>query len=526
MGTSQRIGLAVGACLVTLILLILLTLLSKAGTGAPTELFASTYFRRVLGFTFLQATLSAVISVLLAIPLARAFARQGTFPGRRILLALLSVPIVLPTLIAVFGIVAIYGRNGLAAQSLASTGLDADWNIYGLQGVVLAHVFLNLPLGLRLLLPAWQSIPSETWRLAGQLNIRGWDALLLIEWPVLRRYLPQVMATIFLICTTSFAIVLALGGGPGAATLEVAVFQALRFEYNPPMAASLALIGLVINGVLMVLAQKTIGTAPLGTTHQVSAIGEVGKLARLVDYLVMGIAALLIGSPLLAVLIDGLGPQALADIRAAAHLRAILISLGLAVPAALTGSAMALAFVVAESQSRQSRPRLTAWFRFNGLLPAAMSPMALTLGLYLILSSFLDGRARTIVGVILLNALVVVPFVIAVMRPAFERSFDRHDRLCRSLGIFGWHRWKIVDWPSVRPSLGTALALATCLALGDLAGISVFGDPEIRTLTVLLYDQLAAYRMDQAALTAASLMILVFVVHRGIERGVGGRGGA
>ena len=78
----------------------------------------------------------------------------------------------------------------------------------------------------------------------------------------------------------------------------------------------------------------------------------------------------------------------------------------------------------------------------------------------------------------------------------------------------------------LRPSIGTALALAAAMALGDLIGIGLFGDAKLRNLTLLLYDQLGAYRMGGAAVTAALLMLLIFLLYQAIERLVGGRAAA
>ena len=87
--------------------------------------------------------------------------------------------------------------------------------------------------------------------------MRGWARFRLIEAPMLRRYLPQAAAAIFMLCVGSFAIVLALGGGPSAATFEVAVFEAIRFEFDPPRAALLALCGLVLNLACLALALQS-----------------------------------------------------------------------------------------------------------------------------------------------------------------------------------------------------------------------------------------------------------------------------
>src|SRR5262249_57623359 len=110
----------------------------------------------------------------------------------------------------------------------------------------------------------------------------------------------------------------------------------------------------------------------------------------------------------------------------------------------------------------------------------------------------------------------------ARLRPAIERARARHDHRCRALGIAGWSRWRLIDWPILRSSIGTALAMAAAMALGDLVGIGLFGDARLRNLTLPLYDQLGAYRMGGAALTAALLMLLIFVLYQALGRLVGG----
>jgi thiamine transport system permease protein len=44
---------------------------------------------------------------------------------------------------------------------------------------------------------------------------------------------PPVAALIFMLCFASFATVLSLGGGPQATTIELAIYQALSYDYDP-----------------------------------------------------------------------------------------------------------------------------------------------------------------------------------------------------------------------------------------------------------------------------------------------------
>ncbi len=62
-------------------------------------------------FTVLQAILSAVLSVAAAIPTSRALARQN-FKGREVLISILSAPFILPVIVAISGVLFIFGREG------------------------------------------------------------------------------------------------------------------------------------------------------------------------------------------------------------------------------------------------------------------------------------------------------------------------------------------------------------------------------------------------------------------------------
>src|SRR5262249_31289430 len=147
---------------------------------------------QVLRFTLLQAALSTVLSVLPAIPIARALARQPHFPGRLWLIRLMAVPMGLPVLIGALGLLGILGRRGILNQALTAIGLPQPISIYGLAGILLAHVFFNLPLACRLMLAGFERVPAEYWLMASGLGMRPFSVFRFIEWPVLRNIIPGI----------------------------------------------------------------------------------------------------------------------------------------------------------------------------------------------------------------------------------------------------------------------------------------------------------------------------------------------
>ena len=151
--------------------------------GTPGDLEAIT---RIVRYTLLQASLSTLLSILLAIPLARALSRRRNFWGRTLLIRLSSISLVIPTMVAVFGIAAVHGRSGWINQGLGWLGFEQAYTIYGLAGILLAHLFFNLPLATRVFLNTIDALPGETWRLVSQLGLTPGTIFRQLEWPLLR----------------------------------------------------------------------------------------------------------------------------------------------------------------------------------------------------------------------------------------------------------------------------------------------------------------------------------------------------
>lgn len=71
-----------------------------------------------------------------------------------------------------------------------------------------------------------------------------------------------------MLCFASFATVLALGGGPAATTVELAIYQALSYDYDLHRAALLALIQLFCCLGLVLISQKLKGSLFVGNSHK------------------------------------------------------------------------------------------------------------------------------------------------------------------------------------------------------------------------------------------------------------------
>ncbi|WP_324015862.1 thiamine/thiamine pyrophosphate ABC transporter permease [Aeromonas hydrophila] len=515
----------------TLIILLLslgplAALLWQAGALAPRTLLADPYLRHVLGFSLWQALLSTLLSLGLAIPVARALARRR-FIGRRLLLKLFGLSLVLPVIIAIFGIVAVHGKQGWLPQLLHGLGLSPGNYLYGLLGILLAHVFFNMPLAARLLLQSIESIPESSWRLASQLGMRSSHIFRLLEWPLIRAQLPGLASLIFMLCFTSFTTVLALGGGPKSTTLEVAVYQALRFDFDLATAGGLALVQLILTAGLLMLQHK-LQSSP---ASRISARRPCLRPDRhqpgtgLVDALALGIGLAVFLPPLLAIVVAGLNPGLPGALTSSklwlASGQSLLIALAAGSLATLLGSALLL--TSRHLRVRDRKRRAAALWEASGSVILMIPAVVLSTGLFILFMPFADVFALGPWLVVLVNALMALPYVLRTLSAPMQLVVRQYDRLADSLGVRGLHRLRLVEWPLLRRPLAQAAALSMILSLGDLGAIAMFGSQELTTLPWLLYQQLGSYRLTEAAATALLLLILCFSLFWLIERGLGGK---
>ena len=462
---------------------------------------------QALRFTVMQAALSAGLSVTLAWPVARALARRR-FYGRGALITLMGAPFILPVVVAVMGLLAIFGHNGLINMVLAGLGLPRI-DIYGLHGVVLAHVFFNLPLAVRMLLLAMQAVPAERFRLAASLNLSPWGHFIAIEGAVLRRAVPGVFVAIFVICLTSFAVALMLGGGPRATTLELAIYQAMRFEFDLGRAGLLSVMQVCLALGCGLIAMRAVPVAGLGLGRgrDLPRWDGQGAWSRFGDGLALIFAGVFLLMPLVAVIWQGLpglfllGPQTW---RAALH--SLLLALG--------STMLCLIWAL---------PLATRRGELWALSAMALSPLVLGAGLFLMLRPFVNPLDWALPVTGLVNALMALPFVLRILRPEAEAISRDHARLRASLRLTPLAWLMVIKLPRLRRPMGFAAGLCAALAMGDLGVIALFASDH-ETLPLQVYRLMGAYRMEAAAGAALLLLMCSLGLFWLFDRG--GRGNA
>jgi len=505
-----KVGWWVTIMVVTFVLASVVSLLSNLSFDLLVTLWSDRYLRHIANFSFYQAFLSTLFSVLPAIPISLALYRRRFF-GRSSIIKLCSITLVLPVLVGVFGVIAIYGNHGVIRQTLNHWWALDRFSIYGLNGILLAHVFFNLPYASRLLLQSMETIPYEQNLLSLHLGMTAWQRFRWVEWPRLQQSLLPIAGLVFMLCFTSFATVMTLGGGPKSTTIELAIYQAIKFDFDLSTGAILAIAQMFFCSVLYFLFQHNAKNIRVNIeTPDYDAPKTRNSIGLLIwDVMWLFLLIWIVIPPLLSVLFSGLNSQIIVVLSRSDFWAALLLSMSIAFFSGGIATVFGYLIVITSRGLKLNRYRKMAdTLELLGSLVLVTPSLVISTGLFLLLRQFSDIYSFSFWIVVFVNGLMALPFVIKILSPPMWLVEKQYYLLCSSLGIQRWNKFYLIDVKSIKAPLVYSFSLSFLLSLGDLTAISMFGSQDFQTLPLFLFRLLGSYQMDAASVVALVMMLL------------------
>lgn len=510
------------------------------------RLTVSPYFRGVLWFTLWQATLSTVLTLLLAFPGAYVLARYR-FCGKSLVRAVATVPFVLPTVVVATAFTALIGPRGLVnawlqdAFNLTSGPIRLSQTVWI---ILLAHVFYNYSVALRLISTYWQNLSPDLTEAAQMLGASRWRAFRHITLPSLRPAIFSAAVLIFIYTFTSFGVIIILGG-PQFATIEVEIYRQALNLFNLPVAAGLSLWQIIFTFILMwFYTRRQAGSArPTRLGRREAVERPVTTTAdRLIVFGVVGGMMLFIGAPLLALVSRSLrGPEGLSLIYYRELFSDSRDSLFFVPPAEAIVNSLAFAAVamaLAVFLGVLSAQLLTRWERPDGrprdlrsgvarlldpllMLPLATSAVTLGLGYIIALDQPPLNLRSSIILVPIAHALVAVPFVLRSVLPSLRNIRPSWPEAARMLGAGEWDVWRTVTWPLLRSAVLVGAVFAFTISMGEFGATVFIARPQTPTMPVAIFrflGQPGALNYGQAVAMSTLLMLVCVVGFVVIER--------
>lgn len=487
-----------------LIKIVLLSFLPE-GVWEPeklSKLVNSPIYGRILWFTCWQAALSTIITLMLALPGAYVFARYRFF-GKNLLQALMTVPFVLPTVVTAAAFRALLGPNGLLNDWLM-TGFNLSQPPIRIDQTVsfflLAHVFYNYTLVLRIVGTFWAGLDPDLRAAAKMLGASPWQTFRRITLPLLMPAIGSAALLVFIFCFTSFGVILILGG-PGYATLEVEIYRQSVQLFNLPMAAALSLIQIAVNFLLMWLHAR-LGQKSKITFYSDSATGTAVKIStpgqRIFISTNLVFMVLLLVTPLFALLIrsvtgeDGL-TLAYYSALFTTQARSVFFVEPISAVANSVGfglGAMTLAVILgllASTFLASARGRATSFWDAIIMLPLATSAVTLGFGYIITLNRPPLNLRDSLALVPIAHALVAFPFVVRCILPSLRQIPQTLREAASLLGASPYQVWRRVDIPIISRAILVAAVFAFSISMGEFGASAFVTRPHTPTMPVAIF---------------------------------------
>ncbi|MEX2625580.1 MAG: iron ABC transporter permease, partial [Ilumatobacteraceae bacterium] len=422
----------------------------------------------VAWFTLWQATASTALTIIAGLAPAYVVARFR-FPGRRLLVGILTAVFVLPTVVV-----------GAALLAVLPASLER-----GIWAILAAHVVFNLAVVVRVVGVAWEHLPPDLEGAAATLGASPWKVFRTVTLPLVRPAIVAAGSIVFLFTFTSFGVVRILGTA-GTTTLEVEIWRRATQLGEIGDAAVLTLVQLVVLAVILGWAtssQRRHGRAlAMRPTAERRAPRTNGQ--RWFVGLAGGLTAAAVVIPLGALVArsfrgaDGISVAAWrnlgrAEVRPGIQLGvdpgdALVRSLQTAAWATLFAVVIGALAALAIAATGRSGRLLDA----GVMLPIGTSAVTIGFGMLITFDTApFDWRAAwwlVPVG----HALIAVPFVVRTTLSVLQSVSGRLVEAAATLGASPTRAWRAVVVPTLWRPLVVAAGLATAISLGEFGATS------------------------------------------------------
>jgi len=248
-GLAIPAAIAVGFLVLPLLALVVRAPWTRAGT-----LLADPGARQALLLSLGTATTAAGLCVVIGVPLAWLLARPG-LPGRKVLRAVVTVPLVLPPVVGGVALFAVLGRTGVVGRPLyAATGFAFPFTT---AGVVLAQVFVALPFLVLAVEGALRAADRRVEDVASTLGARPWRVFRTVTMPLVAPGLVAGTVLCWARALGEFGATVTFAGSLPGTTQTVPLQVYLALESDPPAAVLLSVVLLAVSvGVLLLLRDR------------------------------------------------------------------------------------------------------------------------------------------------------------------------------------------------------------------------------------------------------------------------------
>lgn len=203
-------------------------------------------YKLTFGASLIGALINAVFGLLTAWVLVR-----YTFPGKKIVDALVDLPFALPTAVAGIALTAVYSTNGWIGSLIEPLGIKVAFTPLG---VIVALTFIGLPFVVRTVQPVLEDLEAETEEAAASLGANRLQTFSKVILPAIWPALLTGFALAFARAIGEYGSVIFIAGNmPMVSEITPLIIITKLEQYDYAGATAVAVVMLVISFALLLL---------------------------------------------------------------------------------------------------------------------------------------------------------------------------------------------------------------------------------------------------------------------------------
>ena len=482
------------------------------------KILSDEWYRSVIFFTFQQALLSAFFTLVIGIPISFIFAKFSLGGFEKIYFIFL-LPFIMPTILVVLSIIQFWGHQGMLNQFLKTIFFLQNSPlkiIYSLKGILIAHIFFNLPVVLQVVGKAKQRISTKYSEAALVLDCSKWKYFWKVDLPLLTAPISACFIFIFLLCMNSFAVIWVLGGGRNF-IIESLIYELakIHLDYQSVLVFTLFQILLSLFFVkffhhfqLHSILQEPIKKKSFRIffkKHPLQGLGVIG---------ILFLALIFVLGPLSALVLDSFQTSSGFSIiwwKKFFQSYKIITIFWKSFQIAFASSCISFGLLLLIVPFFLSYPKYRKNLEILFLIPLSTSFIALGLGWFLFYEKFLSIiNFPLVLYVICIHAVIFFAYWIKIFLPLIE-TIPKSWLIIKSLYGYSWLSFsqKVLFAWLKKPFLQN-FSLVMALSFGELNILLMLSDNNLETFTTSIFSAISSYRFSYASVIGITFLAYFF----------------
>jgi len=469
----------------------------------PNVIVFDRFFFNSLKFTFIQAILSTLISIIIGFLIGICLYLS------RIKIKLISVVLnfffIAPVIFVSYGVIFIHGSNGLIQSFLNKVGINFSYSIFGFVGILYVTSYFNISLSANYFFRKLINIPENYLKLLQANNVSFYQALKYYLRPIFQNNIIVLCSIVLIFCISNFTIIYIFANSPFLSTLELVIYQKISFEANIYAAIVYGLIQAFI--VILLLSPLL----KISNNFQMLSLKKTENYkiykSNLLSTSFLIIMSIYFFSPCLMIF-KGLSSFNLDLLISYNAIKSFLSSLSVATISLLLSLLISLSSLYFARKLFEDNSRFKKLMLFSIFILCFVPAISLSSIIFMI-NIKLDFYFNNFWIVSIINSCLLIPIIFLFLLPKFMDNNIYEKSKILQFGINPLIRIFKIDLIKFKKDLILISSACFVLSMGDLTSVTIFNSSEFKTVPFFISQLYSSYRYDDAFFIMSIYVIFI-----------------